>query len=225
MLAIFDIDGTIFDTQEVEGRCYSQAFEEIFNLSIETIDWTRFEEPTSSGIVRSLCKHLPDLEHRERQFKDRFVQLLKEERPMFPGDFSPIDGALDFILTLSADPQIMVAFATGGFDTEAEFKLRCCGINIQRYPHATSSDTPKRRDIIPLAASRAGRNIHQAVYFGDAPWDVDACKALGIPMVGIGRRIEQLRELGLSATFRDYSEPDLIRTAMQDKSSFPIHGS
>lgn len=215
MLAIFDIDGTVCDTQEVEGRCYAQAFEDVCGISLDTLDWSRYEEPTSSGIIRSILGNDSDLRTKERDFRDRFVQLLSEGQPEFPGDFSPIDGAVDFITRLSRDPSVTVAFATGGFDTEASFKLECCGIDLSDYPHATSSDTPRRRDIIPLASERAGRDISSIIYFGDAPWDMKACEDLGIPMIGIGRRIEQLRTLGLAHVFRDFTEWDRILDVMR----------
>ncbi|MCB1100242.1 MAG: HAD hydrolase-like protein [Verrucomicrobiae bacterium] len=219
MLAIFDIDGTICDTQDVEGRCYLRAFEETFGIRLATTDWTTFEEPTSSGIVRSLCAGCEDVEEKEIAFRDRFVALLEKERPDFPGDFCPLAGATEFIELLLADPTVTVAFATGGFDTEAAFKLRCCGIELGNFPHATSSDTPSRRDIIPLAASRAGTALTSAVYFGDAPWDNEVCRALGIPMIGIGRRIESLRKLGLEDVFRDFTEPQAIRNTMQNRAA------
>lgn len=210
MLAIFDIDGTICDTQEVEGRCYAQAFEEIFDVSLQTLDWSVYEEPTSSRIIRSILGDDSELIAKEEIFKNRFVELLAEEQPKFPGDFTPIPGAAEFITQLSVDPAVTVAFATGGFDTEAAFKLKCCGIDLSDYPYATSSDTPRRRDILPLAAKRAGIDLSSAVYFGDAPWDVKACDFLDLPMIGIGRRIAQLRELGLQNTFRDFTQPDSI---------------
>lgn len=210
MLAIFDIDGTICDTQEVEGWCFARAFDEICGISLETLDWTQYDEPTSSGVVRDILADDPDLEIKERNLRDRFVQLLADAQPNFPGDFSPITGAGEFIHLLSNDTSITVAFATGGFDTEAGFKLKCCGINLSDYPHATSSDTPRRRDIIPLAVKRAGFDISEAVYFGDAPWDVKVCESLQIPMIGIGRRISQLQGLGLQDTFRDFTEPDSV---------------
>ena len=205
MLAIFDIDGTICDTQEVEGRCYAQAFEEVCGIALQTLDWTQYDEPTSSGIVRSLLRGDPALAEKERTFRDRFVQLLTKQQPKSPSNFMPIPGATEFIEQLATDPSIVIAFATGGFDTEAQFKLRCCGINLTDYPHATSSDTPRRVDIIPLAAERAGIDFTSAVYFGDAPWDVKACASLGIPMIGIGRRIGLLEELGLLNTFRNFT--------------------
>lgn len=218
MLAVFDIDGTICDTQEVEGRCYAQAFQEICGVSLETLDWTKYDEPTSSGIVRSVLWNAPAIEAKEQRFRDRFVQLLIEEQPKFPEDFAPIPGATEFLKLLLNDSSVVVAFATGGFDTEAEFKLRCCGINLQDYPHATSSDTPRRRDIIALAAERAGFDLSSTIYFGDAPWDVKACKRLGIPMIGIGRRIEILKEFGISDVFEDFRNPELVLKAFRNHS-------
>ena len=61
MLAIFDIDGTVCDTQKVEGRCFAQAFDEVCGISLETLDWTQYEEPTSSGVVQTLLANDPDL--------------------------------------------------------------------------------------------------------------------------------------------------------------------
>ncbi|QDV05076.1 haloacid dehalogenase-like hydrolase [Planctomycetes bacterium Poly30] len=212
MLILFDIDGTICDTQEVEGRCFAAAFEEACGRSLESIDWTRYEEPTSSGITQELLKADPDSTTRARLFQERFVQRLREARPEFPGDFSPLPGAVPFIERLHEDPAFTVAFATGGFDSEAAFKLDCCGIDLSRFPHATSSDTPRRRDILPLAALRAGATLERAVYFGDAPWDVEASRALGIPMIGIGRRVQ---ELGTRNSFRDFSQPDPILKVLE----------
>jgi len=210
MLALFDIDGTVCDTQEVEGRCFAQAFDEVCGLSLETLDWSQYEEPTSSGIVRTLLAGDPDLARKEIELRDRFVQLLSEVQPKFPEDFRPIRGAVEFLSRLSTDPSVTVAFATGGFDTETAFKLRCCGINLSEYPHATSSDTPRRREILPLAAKRAGIDLSSAVYFGDAPWDVKVSGVLNLPMMGIGRRTESLRQLGLRNVFRDFSQSDAL---------------
>lgn len=216
MLAVFDIDGTICDTQQVEGGCYARTFEEVFGVALDPSDWSRFDEPTSSGIVRSLMDGEPGLERREREFRDRFVDLLKMARPEFPGDFRPLPGAREFIRQLSEAPAHGVAFATGGFDTEAAFKLDCCGITLAHFPHATSSDRPRRRDIIPLAVDRAGGTLSEVIYFGDAPWDVEACAELGVAMIGIGRRVAELRALGLAHTFRDFSDPGAILEAIAE---------
>jgi beta-phosphoglucomutase-like phosphatase (HAD superfamily) len=210
MLAVFDNDGTICDTQEVEGTCYAKAIERVTGRSLSTLDWTIYEEPTSSAIIRDLLAGDPSAPAKEDKIKREFVRLLEEERSRFQGDFTPLSGAVQFIERLKEEKICSVAIATGCFDTSARFKLQCCGIALDDFPHATSSDTPRRRDIVTLAASRAGFEVSSVVYFGDAPWDVRVSRVLGVPMIGIGRRIEQLSALGIEHVFRDYSDADAI---------------
>jgi phosphoglycolate phosphatase-like HAD superfamily hydrolase len=214
MLAIFDIDGAICDTQEVEGACYARAIERVTGRSLSTLDWTAYDEPTSSAIVRDLLVGDSAAERKEEEIKTEFVRLMEEERPNFPADFSPILGAVEFIERLKKEDICSVAIATGCFDASARFKLWCCGIELEAFPFATSSDTPRRRDIIPLAASRAGFDLASVVYLGDAPWDARVSAILSVPMIGIGRRYEQLRELGVRHVFRDYSGADRIIEVM-----------
>jgi beta-phosphoglucomutase-like phosphatase (HAD superfamily) len=212
MLAIFDNDGTICDTQHVEGLCYAKAIERVTGQSLATLDWTTYEEPTSTAIVRDLLQADPDAFAKEQAIKDEFLRLLQEERPKFPGDFAPLPGALEFIERLRG--VCSVAIATGCFDASARFKLRCCGITIDDFPHATSSDTPRRQDIISLAARRAGFELSDVVYFGDGLWDIRVTQHLGIPMIGIGRRIDVLCSHGIQYVFRDYSDYEQIIEVM-----------
>jgi beta-phosphoglucomutase-like phosphatase (HAD superfamily) len=213
MLLIFDNDGTICDTQQVEGRCYAMAIERVTGLSLSSIDWNTFHEPTSSAILRHLLCADAQWRDKEERIKHEFCRLLQDARPHFPADFSPIAGAIQFIERLRS-AGTPVAIATGGFDMEAEFKLACCGLRLEHFAHATASDTPRRRDIIRLACARAGFEIDSVVYFGDAPWDVRACSELGIPMIGIGRRWERLRQLGVRFAFRDYQDQESIMRAL-----------
>lgn len=226
ILAVFDNDGTICDTQEVEGLCYARAIEHVTGRSLATLDWITYNEPTSTAIVRDLLAGDPAASAKEEAIKQEFLRLLEAERPKFPGDFSPLAGAVQFIERLKREKVCPVAIATGCFDTSARFKLRCCGLNLDDFPHATSSDTPRRRDIIPLATVRAGFQLSSVVYFGDAPWDVRVSRLLGIPIIGIGRRIAQLRALGVQHAFRDYSDADAIihaLTALRSSSRHPMN--
>jgi phosphoglycolate phosphatase-like HAD superfamily hydrolase len=210
MLAVFDNDGTICNTQDVEGVCYAKAIERVTGRSLSILDWTIYEEPTSTAIIRDLLAGDPSAPAKQDEIKREFVRLLEEERSRFQDDFTPVPGAVQFIERLMEEKICAVAIATGCFDTSARFKLQCCGIALDDFPHATSSDTPRRRDIITLAAARAGFEVSSVVYFGDAPWDLRVSRILGVPMIGIGRRIEQLSALGIRHVFRDYSDADAI---------------
>lgn len=216
MLAIFDNDGTICDTQSVEGDCFTRAIKNVLGVSLATLDWSKYPEPTSSAIVRKLLSGDGRALIKEEKIKKEFLRLLKEEQPKFPNDFTAILGAVAFMNDLRDEMNCSIAIATGCFESSAAFKLQCCGLQLSDFPYATSCDTPHRRDIIPLAAARAGFDLSSVVYFGDAPWDVRVSRHLGIPMIGIGRRIDKLRELGVQHIFRDYTDARSILQALND---------
>ena len=222
MLAIFDNDGTICDTQDVEGRCFALAIERVTGKKLSSLDWTTYSEPTSTAIVRELLAGDPAEGDKETRIKTEFCHLLDKESSRFPGDFSPISGAVEFLQRLEHERICSVAIATGCFDSSARFKLECCGVSLDRHPHATASDTPRRKDIIALAAARAGFALSSVVYFGDSPWDVRVSIDLSIHMIGIGRRYRQLRSLGVAHTFRDYTDADsIIEVLMKLKARMP----
>jgi beta-phosphoglucomutase-like phosphatase (HAD superfamily) len=210
MIAIFDNDGTICDSQEAEEYCFVTAVERVIGKPLPTHDWAAYEEPTSTAIIRALLAGDPEAQDKELQVEREYLRLLEEARPDFPGDFTPLPGAVQFIERLKEEKICSVAIATGCFAATAGFKLKCCGISLEDFPHATSSDTPRRREIIPLAAARAGYETSAVVYFGDAPWDVRVSGILGIPMIGIGRRIDHLKTLGITNVFSDYTDADAI---------------
>jgi hypothetical protein len=76
MLAVFDIDGSICDSQEIEGICFAQAIKSVTGRSLSTLDWNSYQEPTDSAIVRSLLSGDTDLEVKEKDIERTFVSLL-----------------------------------------------------------------------------------------------------------------------------------------------------
>ncbi|TVQ33449.1 MAG: HAD family hydrolase [Wenzhouxiangella sp.] len=214
IVTIFDIDGTICDSGEVEGDCFAKAIEVTTGKTLATLDWTKYPEPTSAGIVRDLLDGDPQAQRKASAIKKTFLGLLSDARRRYPEEFRPLAGAIPFIQRLERERIARVAIATGCFEEEARFKLACCGIDMDDFPYATSSDTPRRRDILALAATRAGASLRDAIYFADAPWDLAVSQALAVPMVGVGRRIEELTASGLDYTFADYQDQDGILNSL-----------
>ena len=88
-------------------------------------------------------------------------------------------------------------------------KLNAAGFDLAGIPMATSSERSARADIIRLAIERAGRSLDEAVYVGDGPWDLRATQQLGIPFIGVGRKVARLREAGARHTLDDFSKNEL----------------
>lgn len=80
ILEIFDNDGTICDSQEVEGFCYARAIERVTGRSLGTLDWATYAEPTSSAIVLDLLAGDPVAETQARAIRDENLRLLQDGR-------------------------------------------------------------------------------------------------------------------------------------------------
>lgn len=221
MLVIFDIDGTLCDTHDVESRCYVQAVETVTGRLLATVDWSDYPEVTSAAIARGFLAHLgiPNLDAAEAELIKEFVACLQIEARNHPESFRPIAGAPEMLAELRTRPEYQIAIATGCWTASAQFKLQQAGFDITGIPFASCSDTPRRKDIITLAARRAGRDVKEAVYVGDGPWDLEATRALGIPFIGIGSRHSRLRELGADCVFPTYQPRAEFFAALADLSA------
>lgn len=207
MLIIFDIDGTLCDTYEVDRVCYAEAVEHVTGRSLSTVDWSSYPEATNSAIAQDFLREGGEkkIGIRERQIREEFVRLLEEKGRKDAGLFRPIDGALEIIGNLRKN-NYGLAVATGCWRESARVKLRLSGFDVDEIPFASSSDTRRRVDIIALAAARAVHALSDSVYIGDGIWDVEAARELGIRFIGIGRNHELLRARGarrVLASFRD----------------------
>jgi phosphoglycolate phosphatase-like HAD superfamily hydrolase len=68
------------------------------------------------------------------------------------------------------------------------------------------------------ASERYGEVFASIVYVGDGVWDAHACRALGIPFIGIasGERAARLASEGAVRVFQDFSESDLFLESLYD---------
>ena len=80
MLAIFDIDGTICDSQKAEGEWFAKAIEEVTGVQLSTLDWSKYTEPTSSAIVGDLLYEDPKKQEKEDSIRQLFLKYLKEAK-------------------------------------------------------------------------------------------------------------------------------------------------
>lgn len=208
VLIIFDVDGTLCDTQEVDGLCFSGAFESVTGRPFPSTDWSRYAEVTNSAIVRDLLEEIstPDFVFTERLIVDEFVRRLGAEGDRSPELFQPVPGARDLFEELQQSEEYTIAIATGCWAESARLKLTRCGFMIDSVPFASSSDTRRRSDIIALAARRAGCNDSGAVYIGDGLWDFNASRELGMRFVGIEKSPGLLQENGVSQVLGSFTD-------------------
>ena len=99
---------------------------------------------------------------------------------------------------------------------QPRLKMASAGMCFDDYPSASADDAQDRESIMRVsmqrAAERYGAHFGCTVYVGDGVWDARACRALGIPFIGIGSGVgaARLTSEGAVRVFRDYSEGDLL---------------
>ena len=220
-LAIFDIDGTLTDTNEADNACFLQAFDESLGIRDIDTDWTSYRYSTDSGIVSEILER-----HRGRAdakdievLRTRFVQLLEERFKTRP--LQPIPGAPDLLHRLAAEPGWSYAIATGGWRESALLKLRTVRVEIDGVPFA-SSDQAYSRVAILQAVIEEARRAHSTpfahtVYIGDAAWDVRTAAEMRLPFVGVGTgpRSQRLRDEGALCVLEDFSDYATTLGALQ----------
>lgn len=225
-LAIFDIDGTLTKTTQVDDQCFVQSFvDELGIRNLET-DWSRYPTVCDSGITQHIFRtHLgrlpsaPELTRLQR----RFVSLLEQSYERDPRLFVEVPGAGTAVHKLRQHPDWAVAIATGGWQASALFKLNKAGIAMDGLP-AAFADHGVTREVILAAALVMARHTYQqqqfarVVYIGDGVWDVRTARQLNLDFIGVasGDREAVLRAEGARAIIQDFSDFDQFRHVLEE---------
>jgi phosphoglycolate phosphatase-like HAD superfamily hydrolase len=217
-LAVFDLDGTLATTNDVDSDCFVEAVQAEFGFAPAS-DWSAYEHCTDEGIaVEALTGHLgqPPSALQLKRLKHRFVDLLASAAAANPHLFAPVAGAPELLRHL-ADSGWLLCIATGAWRASAEVKLKAAGLP-ESIPLFCSDGMPGREAILSAAMAHgraiARASVSRVVAVGDGVWDVAAATSLALPFLGVGRDPEaaRLREAGALAVVPDFLDlPEAVR--------------
>jgi len=225
-LVIFDVDGTLTRTVEVDSACFVQAFADEFKITGIDTDWAGYENYTDSGIAdeifrQKLGRALSPEEH--VKLIDRFLFLLGKSAKTSPELFGEIPGANKALRLLEKEPDWKKAIATGCWLDSALFKLEKAGIRLKEIPVASADDSMIREKIVRLCRKRARslyrvRHFRRLVYVGDGIWDVRICARLKIPFLAVadGERRKMLSRAGAAHFLPDFSDYELFLRKLEE---------
>ena len=220
-LVVFDIDGTLTDTNDVDDDCFRRAVADIFALVNTSVDWSDAPHITDSALARWLCQthcHRDASEAELARLTAHFVGLLRLELARLPARFLATPGAQGLFAYLRAAGW-GVALATGGWFPSAVLKLRAAGLHDSEIVLASASDAQSRPEIVALARQRAaeryGQDFERVVSVGDAPWDVRAAAELGYGFIGVGPRATSLRAAGATSVLSDFGDRGAFLRALE----------
>jgi phosphoglycolate phosphatase-like HAD superfamily hydrolase len=213
-LIMFDLDGTLVDSNAIDSQCYLQALVDVFGFDLDRIDrnWGNYPHITDAGILQTLCQTQLRRDPTPTElssYQHRFLELLTIAIDLQP--LQSIAGAREILECLSGDPNYAIALATGAWKQSAQFKLDRTGLGGIILPMACSDDAHARVAIMQCAYQRTLKFYQQSqfesvTYVGDGIWDGKASKHLDYHFIGIGsgKRTIDLLATGAKRVFPNY---------------------
>ena len=187
---IFDVDGTLLDTNYLHVAAWWEAFRE------------RGHDIRCVDVHRALGMGSDELVERVLGRPDRSV-IHPHSRYFAPylGRMRPLPGAPD-LLTATSELGLHVVLATSAKDDEIDLMLDAIGVRDVIGTVVSSGAVERAKpepDIVERALSGSGTERARAVMVGDAVWDAIAARRVGTPRIGLfsgGIAEEQLRDAG-----------------------------
>lgn len=190
-LVVFDVDGTLTETLDIDDSSWQEAGQEVLGLEKINTEWGVYEHSTDEAVVSQLIREQTNLPIEEgiiHRFRDRIHELLRAAAKD-PRCIQPKPGAQKIFSAL-AHSGWASAIATGGWEVNARFKLEQAGVCIDGIPAVFAEDALPREGLIRLARERAsqqyGENFNSIVYVGDGVWDMESACLAGAGFIGIG---------------------------------------
>lgn len=187
---VFDLDGTLVDTEAFEDRLFVEAVRAVIGDVRVDESWQRYRHVTDAGIVTQIIEEhgLPDGDRIRARVREVFGVKVGNHIAN-GGSCIAIPGARSAIQRLLASGH-KVGIATGGWGHTARMKLERAGISTDGLVMATSDDSFDRVEIMATCLRRLGGNSDNAIYVGDGVWDLEASQNAGWAFVGIGKRLK-----------------------------------
>jgi HAD superfamily hydrolase (TIGR01549 family) len=206
---IFDLDGTLVDTNYAHVFAWQRALDEA-GMPID--GWRIHRRIGMSGglftraVARELGRPLSteEIEKLQHRHGELFDELLPERRPL--------PGAVELLRRLR-ELKIVHGIATSGSRPEIDASLEALGVGdetvvIERGDVARAKPEP---DLFLTCAERMRVSPHECYVVGDAVWDLLAARRADMLSIGLlsgGYGEDELTRAGAYRVYRDTAELD-----------------
>jgi HAD superfamily hydrolase (TIGR01509 family) len=197
---LFDVDGTLVDTNYLHVVAWWQAFRSQGH-DVAMTDLHRIVGQGSDQFVASI---LGRDDEKVRNAHGDFYGQWKHQLVAFRG-------AAD-LLRMTKKAGLSVVLATSASEPEAEHLTAALDADDCIDVVITSGDVDASKpdpDIVDTALKKAGLRATDTVFVGDTVWDVEAAGRAGVPCVAVltgGISAAELRDAGAVAVYRDVAQ-------------------
>lgn len=182
---IFDIDGTLVDTNPAHVQAWRRAFERFgFDVPTERIvvEIGKGGDKLVPSVLGQEVEKQAGEALRKAQ-KEEFLAIAKRERfRVFPG--------AEEIFSALRERDIRTALATSSDEKHLDATFASAGVDFRRLADAvvTKSDADASKpspDLVVAAVDELGLSRTQCAMVGDTVYDGQACQAAGIVFLGV----------------------------------------
>ncbi|MEU1620199.1 HAD family hydrolase [Streptomyces sp. NPDC005722] len=208
-VALFDMDGTLVDTNYLHVVAWSEAFRQAGH-TVPMAEIHRCVGMGSDHLVERLLG-----EARDTSRDDAISAAHKALYATHSATLTPLEGAADLLRAVAARGRRIVLATSADAVEPAAMRAALDADDV--IDDATSADdvsaSKPAPDLVRRALDRAGVDADRAVFVGDTVWDVLAAGRAGVPCVALlsgGVPRADLEDAGAVAVHHDPA--DLLRS-------------
>ena len=198
---LFDIDGTLVDSNYLHIDAWDRAFTEVGH-PVNTWRIHRAIGMDSSKLLETLLED--DTEALSEQAKEAHTRLYEAA-----GDRLRSFGKAQDLLRTLAERGYEVVLATSAPPNELEMLRSVLDVEDAIATLTSAADVKSAKpdpDIVQVALEKAGVEPGEAIFVGDTVWDVEAAGRAGVATIGFrsgGVSEGELRDAGAIAVYDD----------------------
>lgn len=199
---LFDLDGTLIDTTYLHTVAWWHAFRQV-GLAVSMHRIHRSVGMGSDHLIDAVV----DEEHTDEQddaVRSAHASIYAMNWPVL----QPFPGAQDLVRRLHGDGlTVVLASSAGSADLSAAREVLQLDDCFTAMTHKADVERSKPEpDLLEAALEQSGLRAEDAVFVGDAVWDVEAANRLDIPSIGLacgGYSADELRTAGAVDVYDD----------------------
>lgn len=227
-LVLFDIDGTLLNSQGMGRASMQHALKEVFGSPGNPS--YRYDGKTDKQIVRDTMRlegHSDDhIDSRMEQLIALYLEGLRVGAKSGKFSVRPLPGVVEILDALEQRDDVVLGLLTGNIEPGARIKLTAAGINPDRFRvNAFGSDHEHRPELPAIAQRRASETLglsiagERLVVIGDTPADIECGRSLGARSIGVASghySVEQLRTHNPYAAIPSLADTEQVLEAILD---------
>lgn len=217
-VVIFDVDGTLVDSQDDIFAAMELAFENSeapmpTRAAVRAIVGLSLPEAMARLAPEHSNEHLALVEgYKAAYMQLRQVHGAEHSSPLF-------DGAREALERLAKEDETLLAVATGKSRRGLDKLLEGHGLKGMFFSEQVADHHPSKPHPAMLEAvlQETGLERHQAVMVGDTSFDMDMARAAGIASIGVTWGYHAPERLGADLLIRDFNELDAALEAVLNR--------